>query len=137
MARCCSPIPGDNVFGFITINDGIKIHRNNCPNSENLQSKMAYRCIKARWATQGLTERIAAIRLVGIDDVGIVNKITEVISNELNVNMKSIFFEANDGLFEGKIKVLVYDTEHLDTLMRKFELVEGVKRVERWVTADE
>jgi GTP pyrophosphokinase len=69
--------------------------------------------------------------------VGIVNKITEVISNELNVNMKSIFFEANDGLFEGKIKVLVYDTEHLDTLMRKFELVEGVKRVERWVTADE
>lgn len=137
MARCCSPIPGDNVFGFITINDGIKIHRNNCPNSENLQSKMAYRCIKARWATQGLTERIAAIRLVGIDDIGIVNKITEVISNELNVNMKSIFFEANDGLFEGKIKVLVYDTEHLDTLMRKFELVEGVKRVERWVTADE
>jgi GTP pyrophosphokinase len=137
MARCCSPIPGDNVFGLITINDGIKIHRNNCPNSENLQSKMAYRCIKARWATQGLTERIAAIRLVGIDDVGIVNKITEVISNELNVNMKSIFFEANDGLFEGKIKVLVYDTEHLDTLMRKFELVEGVKRVERWVTADE
>lgn len=137
MARCCNPIPGDNVFGFITINDGIKIHRNNCPNSENLQSKMAYRCIKARWATQGLTERIAAIRLVGIDDIGIVNKITEVISNELNVNMKSIFFEANDGLFEGKIKVLVYDTEHLDTLMRKFELVEGVKRVERWVTADE
>lgn len=106
MARCCSPIPGDNVFGFITINDGIKIHRNNCPNSENLQSKMAYRCIKARWATQGLTERIAAIRLVGIDDVGIVNKITEVISNELNVNMKSIFFEANDGLFEGKSKYL-------------------------------
>jgi guanosine-3',5'-bis(diphosphate) 3'-pyrophosphohydrolase len=137
MARCCSPIPGDFVFGFITINDGIKIHRINCPNSENLQSKMAYRCIKARWATQGLTERIAAIRLIGIDDVGIVNKITEVISNELNVNMKSIFFEANDGVFEGKIKVLVYDTEHLDTLMRKFELVEGVKRVERWVTADE
>lgn len=137
MARCCSPIPGDNIFGFITINDGINIHRINCPNAENLQSKMAYRCVKARWATQGLTERIAAIRLVGIDDVGIVNKITEVISKELNVNMKSIFFEANDGLFEGKIKVLVYDTEHLDTLMRKFELVEGVKRVERWVTADE
>lgn len=137
MARCCSPIPGDNIFGFITINDGINIHRINCPNAENLQSKMAYRCVKARWATQGLSERIAAIRLVGIDDVGIVNKITEVISKELNVNMKSIFFEANDGLFEGKIKVLVYDTEHLDTLMRKFELVEGVKRVERWVTTDE
>ncbi len=137
MARCCNPIPGDNVFGFITISEGIKIHRVNCPNAEHLQSKMAYRCIKARWRSQELIERIAAIRLVGIDDVGIVNKITEVISNELNVNMKSISFEANDGLFEGKIKVMVYDTEHLDTLMRKFEQVEGVKRVERWDTDEE
>lgn len=137
MARCCNPIPGDPVFGFITISEGIKIHRNNCPNAEHLQSKMAYRCVKARWQNQELVERIAAIRLIGIDDVGIVNKITEVISNELNVNMKSISFEAHDGLFEGKIRVLVYDTEHLDTLMRKFELVEGVKRVERWDTAEE
>lgn len=137
MARCCNPIPGDQVFGFITISEGIKVHRNNCPNAEHLQSKMAYRCVKARWQSQDLIERIAAIRLVGIDDVGIVNKITEVISNELNVNMKSISFEAHDGLFEGKIRVLVYDTEHLDTLMRKFELVEGVKRVERWDSVEE
>ena len=137
MARCCNPIPGDPVFGFITISEGIKIHRNNCPNAEHLQSKMAYRCVKARWQNQELVERIAAIRLIGIDDVGIVNKITEVISNELNVNMKSISFEAHDGLFEGKIRVLVYDTEHLDTLMRKFELVEGVKRVERWDTVED
>ncbi len=137
MARCCNPIPGDPVFGFITISEGIKIHRNNCPNAEHLQSKMAYRCVKARWQNQELVERIAAIRLIGIDDVGIVNKITEVISNELNVNMKSISFEAHDGLFEGKIRVLVYDTEHLDTLMRKFELVEGVKRVERWDTMED
>jgi len=137
MARCCNPIPGDQVFGFITISEGIKVHRNNCPNAEHLQSKMAYRCVKARWQSQDLVERIAAIRLVGIDDVGIVNKITEVISNELNVNMKSISFEAHDGLFEGKIRVLVYDTEHLDTLMRKFELVEGVKRVERWDSVEE
>lgn len=137
MARCCNPIPGDPVFGFITISEGIKIHRNNCPNAEHLQSKMAYRCVKARWQSQELVERIAAIRLIGIDDVGIVNKITEVISNELNVNMKSISFEAHDGLFEGKIRVLVYDTEHLDTLMRKFELVEGVKRVERWDTVED
>lgn len=137
MARCCNPIPGDPVFGFITISEGIKIHRNNCPNAEHLQSKMAYRCVKARWQNQELVERVAAIRLIGIDDVGIVNKITEVISNELNVNMKSISFEANDGLFEGKIRLLVYDTEHLDILMRKFELVEGVKRVERWDSAEE
>ena len=98
---------------------------------------MAYRCVKARWQNQELVERVAAIRLIGIDDVGIVNKITEVISNELNVNMKSISFEANDGLFEGKIRLLVFDTEHLDILMRKFELVEGVKRVERWDTVEE
>jgi GTP pyrophosphokinase len=134
MARCCNPIPGDNVFGFITISEGIKIHRNNCPNAEHLQSKMAYRCVKAR---QDLIERVAAIRLVGIDDVGIVNKITEVISKEHNVNMKSISFETNDGLFEGRIKLLVYDTEHLEQLMRKFELVDGVKRVERWDTGEE
>lgn len=137
MARCCNPIPGDPVFGFITISEGIKIHRINCPNAEHLQSKMAYRCIKARWRSQDLVARVAAIRLIGIDDVGIVNKITEVISNELNVNMKSISFEANDGLFEGRIHVLVYDTEHLDTLMRKFEQVEGVKRVERYDTKED
>lgn len=137
MARCCNPIPGDKVFGFITISEGIKIHRNNCPNAEHLQSKMAYRCVKARWRSEDLVERVAAIRLVGIDDVGIVNKITEVISKEHNVNMKSISFETNDGLFEGKIRLLVYDTDHLDQLMRKFELVDGVKRVERWVTAEE
>jgi GTP diphosphokinase / guanosine-3',5'-bis(diphosphate) 3'-diphosphatase len=137
MARCCNPIPGDQVFGFITISEGIKIHRNNCPNAEHLQSKMAYRCVKARWRSQDLIERVAAIRLIGIDDVGIVNKITEVISKEHNVNMKSISFETNDGLFEGKIKLLVYDTEHLEQLMRKFELVDGVKRVERWDTGEE
>lgn len=137
MARCCNPIPGDKVFGFITISEGIKIHRNNCPNAEHLQSKMAYRCVKARWRSEDLVERVAAIRLIGIDDVGIVNKITEVISKEHNVNMKSISFETNDGLFEGKIRLLVYDTEHLEQLMRKFELVDGVKRVERWDTEEE
>jgi GTP pyrophosphokinase len=137
MARCCNPIPGDKVFGFITISEGIKVHRNNCPNAEHLQSKMAYRCVKARWRSQDLIERVAAIRLIGIDDVGIVNKITEVISKEHNVNMKSISFETVDGLFEGKIKLLVYDTEHLEQLMRKFELVDGVKRVERWDTGEE
>ncbi len=137
IARCCNPIPGDSIFGFITISEGIKIHRSNCPNAEHLQSKMAYRCIRARWRSQDLVARVAAIRLIGIDNVGIVNQITDIISKELNVNMKSISFEANDGIFEGKIHVLVYDTEHLDELMQKFESVEGVKRVERWNNEDE
>lgn len=137
LAKCCNPIPGDLVFGFITINEGIKIHRNNCPNAEHLMSKMAYRCVKARWKSQDLVSHLASLRLIGIDNVGIVNKITEIISNQHNVNMKAISFEANDGLFEGKIQVLVYDREHLEQLTQKFELIEGVKRVERWDTEDE
>ena len=137
MARCCNPIPGDEVFGFITINEGIKIHRNNCPNAEHLMSKMNYRCIKARWQSKKLEERIAAIRINGIDNIGLVNRLTEIISKQHNVNMKSISFETEDGIFEGRIKVLVYDTEHLEQLMSKFEQVEGVQRVTRWDTEEE
>jgi GTP pyrophosphokinase len=137
MARCCNPIPGDEIFGFITINEGIKIHRTNCPNAENLLSKMDYRCIKARWQSQHLVERIAAIQINGIDNIGLVNRLTEIISKQHNVNMKSISFETEDGIFEGKIKVMVYDTEHLEQLMSKFEQVEGVQRVVRWDTEEE
>ncbi len=131
MASCCNPIPGDDVFGFITVNDGIKVHRYSCPNSEHLMSKMAYRCIKARWESSKLKESLASITVYGIDRIGLVNRITEIISNQHNVNMKSISFETNDGIFEGSIKVLVYDTEHLKSLMGKFEQVEGVQRVVR------
>jgi guanosine-3',5'-bis(diphosphate) 3'-pyrophosphohydrolase len=131
MANCCNPIPGDDVFGFITISEGIKVHRYSCPNAEHLMSKMAYRCIKARWKGAELKENIASIMVQGIDLLGIVNRITEIISNQHNVNMKSISFETQDGIFEGNMKVMVYDTEHLNQLMRKFEQVEGVQRVVR------
>lgn len=131
MATCCNPIPGDDVFGFITVNDGIKVHRYSCSNAEHLMSKMAYRCIKARWESSKLKESLASITVYGIDRIGLVNRITEIISNQHNVNMKSISFETNDGIFEGSVKVLVYDTEHLKSLMRKFEQVEGVQRVVR------
>ena len=136
MAKCCNPIPGDRVYGFITVSSGIKVHRFNCPNSVNMMSKMAYRCIKARWKSDKLVERIAAIKIIGIDQFGLVNKITEIISNQINVNMKSISFDTDDGIFEGKIKVMVLDTEHLEQLTRKFEEVEGVKRVVRWDEED-
>jgi GTP pyrophosphokinase len=95
-------------------------------------SKMAYRCIKARWQSQELVERVAAIKITGIDNLGLVNRLTEIISNQHNVNMKSISFETEDGIFEGKIRVLVFDTEHLEQLMAKFEQVDGVQRVMRW-----
>ena len=133
MAQCCSPIPGDKVFGFITINDGIKIHRYSCPNAEHLLSKMAYRCIKATWKNTDLKENLASITVHGIDTMGIVNKITNIITNEHDVNMKSIAFETNDGIFVGTMTVLVFDTEHLDQLMSKFEQVEGVQRVVRHI----
>lgn len=136
MAKCCNPIPGDKVFGFITVSAGVKVHRFNCPNSVNMMSKMAYRCIKARWKSDKLIERVAAIKIIGIDQFGLVNKITEIISNQINVDMKSISFDTDDGIFEGRIKVMVLDTEHLEQLTRKFEEVEGVKRVLRWDDED-
>ena len=131
LANCCSPIPGDNVFGFITATEGIKIHRTNCPNATRLMSNYAYRIIKATWKSKQLTERLAALKITGIDDIGIVNTITNIISSEHNVNMKSISFESFDGVFEGKITLFVYDTEHLDKLLLKFEQIDGVKSVER------
>jgi len=131
MASCCDPLPGDKVFGFVTISEGIKIHRYSCPNAEHLMSKMAYRCIKATWKNSDLKENVAKITVHGIDRMGIVNRLTEIISNQHNVNMKSISFETDDGIFEGNLTVMVYDTEHLEQLMRKFEQVEGVQRVLR------
>jgi GTP pyrophosphokinase len=98
---------------------------------------MDYRCIKARWKSQELIERLAAIKINGIDSIGLVNRLTEIISNQHNVNMKSISFETEDGIFEGRIKVMVYDTEHLEQLMRKFEQVDGVQRVVRWDLQEE
>jgi len=131
LAPCCSPIPGDDVFGFITNSDGIKIHRTNCPNATQMMSNYAYRVIKATWQSQKLKEQLTGLIIKGIDDMGIVNKITTIISDEHNVNMKSISFETHDGIFEGKIMLYVYDTEHLDKLKTKFEQIEGVQSVDR------
>ncbi len=133
LAPCCSPIPGDSVFGFITINDGIKIHRYSCPNAEHLLSKMAYRCLKATWKNTDLKENLASITVHGIDRIGIVNTITNIVTHEHDINMRSISFETNDGIFVGHMTVLVYDTEHLEILMQKFEQVEGVQRVVRHI----
>ncbi len=131
LANCCNPIPGDSVFGFITVSEGIKIHRTNCPNATQLMSNYAYRILKANWKSNELKERLCGLNITGIDDVGIVNTITNIISLQHDVNMKSISFESNDGIFEGKIMLYVYDTEHLDELILKFEQIDGVKSVER------
>ena len=131
LSPCCNPIPGDDVFGFITINDGIKIHRVNCPNAVQLLSNYAYRVVKAKWTNQELLSFLAGIKVTGMDEVGIVNNITKIISSEYNVNMRSISFDTNDGVFEGTIMVFVHDTNHLTELMNKLKKVHGVINVTR------
>lgn len=131
LAPCCNPIPGDEVFGFVTISDGIKIHKTNCPNAVSLLSNYAYRVIKARWTKTEDLAFLVGLRVTGFDDVGIVNKITRTISNQMKVNMRSLSFDGNDGIFEGKIMLYVQDTRHLNELMDKLKQVAGVIQVER------
>lgn len=131
LSQCCNPIPGDNVFGFITVSDGIKIHRENCPNAIQLMSKYAYRIVKAKWNNQESIAFLAGIKISGIDQVGLVNDVTVVISSEYNVNMRSISFDTDDGIFEGTIMVYVHDTNHLTELMRKLRNISGVNTVSR------
>jgi len=131
LSACCNPIPGDEVFGFVTINDGIKIHKTDCPNAMQLMSNYAYRIVKAQWTNRESIAFLAGIKVNGFDEVGIVNRITKIISNQLKVNMRSISFETSDSLFEGKIMVYVQDTHHLDDLMYKLRQVSGVISVSR------
>jgi len=131
LSDCCNPIAGDDVFGFISVGEGIKIHRVNCPNAVQLMSNFAYRIVKARWKGKDTVEFLAGIRFSGIDDVGLVNKITTIISHEHNVNMRAISFESNDGIFSGKVMAYVHDTDHLNALMDKLKRVRGVRSVER------
>ncbi|PBQ32136.1 RelA/SpoT family protein [Sphingobacteriaceae bacterium] len=131
LAPCCNPIPGDDVFGFITVGEGIKIHRVNCPNAIKLLSNYAYRVVKAKWVNDQLISFLAGLKITGTDELGIVNNITKVISNENNVNMRSINFDTDDGLFEGTIMIYVHDTKHLNHLISNLKKVKGVNNVER------
>ena len=131
LAACCNPIPGDDVFGFITVSGGIKIHRQNCPNATNLLSRYAYRVMKTEWASKAAEKFEVGVGFTGIDDIGLVNAVTSVISADMRVDMRAISFESKDGVFEGAARVIVSDTEHLKSLMRALEGVPGVHTVER------
>jgi GTP pyrophosphokinase len=131
LSPCCNPIPGDDVFGFVTVGEGIKIHRTNCPNAIQMMSKHGYRIVKAKWTGQKEIAFLAGIRITGADEVGVVNNITRVISNELKVNMRSISIDSNDGLFEGTIMLFVHDTDHLKKLMGKLGQINGILSVTR------
>ncbi|MEO8884583.1 MAG: bifunctional (p)ppGpp synthetase/guanosine-3',5'-bis(diphosphate) 3'-pyrophosphohydrolase [Mucilaginibacter sp.] len=132
LANCCNPIPGDDVFGFVTVSDGIKIHRTNCPNAAKLMANYGYRIVKARWTNQQELAFLTGIRITGIDDVGLINQLTTVISNDFKVNMRSITVDSDNGIFEGSIMVYVNDTEHLDNLIKKLKMVKGVTAVTRF-----
>ncbi|MBO6516212.1 MAG: bifunctional (p)ppGpp synthetase/guanosine-3',5'-bis(diphosphate) 3'-pyrophosphohydrolase [Bacteroidia bacterium] len=132
-AKCCAPIPGDDVIGFITVGEGIKIHRTNCKNAERLMSNYGYRIIKARWAGYPLIDHSfsAALQITGIDSVGLVSKVTDIISKELEVNMEAVSFKATDGTFTGNVVIEIDSTESLDELVRKIKSIDKHLKVVR------
>lgn len=132
LAQCCNPIPGDDVFGFVTVNEGIKIHRTTCPNAVELMSNYGYRIIKVKWTSQKELAFLAGIRITGTDRIGLVQDLTRIISNDLRVNMRSISIDTDDTIFEGKIMLFVNSTEHLEQLILKLSKVDGVVRVDRF-----
>lgn len=130
-ASCCNPIPGDPVFGFLTINDGIKVHKKNCPNAVSMQSNYAYRIMPAKWIDSSQQEYSALIELSGIDNMGLVNDITKLISENMHVNMKSISFESDSGIFSGKINVIVKNNNMLNKLIDNLKKINGIDKVKR------
>ncbi|WP_348712391.1 bifunctional (p)ppGpp synthetase/guanosine-3',5'-bis(diphosphate) 3'-pyrophosphohydrolase [Tenacibaculum sp. 190524A05c] len=131
LSVCCKPIPGDAVFGFVTINDGIKVHKNNCPNAISLQSNFAYRIIKAKWIDSTKQEFSAILMVSGVDNKGIVNNITRIISSNMDVFINSINISGNAGVFEGKISLTVKNRNQLTKMMNSIKKVEGVQKVTR------
>jgi GTP diphosphokinase / guanosine-3',5'-bis(diphosphate) 3'-diphosphatase len=132
LAKCCTPIPGDDVFGFVTVNEGIKIHRTNCPNSPELLSHHGNRVVKAKWTSQHEVAFLTGLKIRGTDRVGLINDVSKIISEELKVNMSSMSIHTDSGIFEGEIMLYVNDTRHLEQLMEKLRNVEGVVKTSRF-----
>ncbi|MBB5639201.1 GTP pyrophosphokinase [Pedobacter cryoconitis] len=132
LAACCNPIPGDDVFGFVTVSEGIKIHRTNCPNAAQLMANYGYRVVKAKWNKQQELTFLTGLHIIGIDDVGLINNITKVISGDFKVNMRSITVDTDNGIFDGSIMIFVNDKEHLDNLIKNLLEVKGVTGVTRF-----
>lgn len=131
LAKCCQPIYGDDVFGFVTINGGIKIHRCDCPNAQELGKRFGYRIVKARWAGKRGSHYPITLKVIGNDDIGIVNNITSIISKEEKISLRSISIDSHDGLFSGTLTVMLDDTGKLQQLMKKLKTIKGVKQVGR------
>ena len=131
LAHCCNPIYGDDVFGFVTVSGGIKIHRVDCPNAPELRKRFGYRIVKARWSGKGSSQYSITLRVIGIDDLGILNNLTSIISKDEKLVLRSVNIDSHDGLFRGNLVVMLNDTTKLDSLIKKLRTVKGVKQVER------
>lgn len=136
LANCCKPIPGDDVFGFVTTGKGLTIHRTNCPNAAKLLANYGHRVVKTKWAKNKEISFLTGVKIVGIDDVGVVNKITNLISGELKINISALTIEAKEGLFEGNIRLYVHDKEELDKLVQSLLDLRGIESVERYDMED-
>jgi len=131
LAQCCNPIPGDKVFGFVTVSEGIKVHKQNCPNAVSMQSQFAYRVMPATWIDSSQQEFKVLLKITGIDNVGLINEVTRVISNNMHVNIHNINIAGNQGVFEGRITVSIKNNSQLKKLIDRLKKIEGVDKVER------
>ncbi|MBO9566029.1 MAG: bifunctional (p)ppGpp synthetase/guanosine-3',5'-bis(diphosphate) 3'-pyrophosphohydrolase, partial [Niastella sp.] len=134
LANCCKPIPGDDVFGFVTTGKGLTIHRTNCPNATKLLSNYGHRVVKTKWARNKEISFLTGLKIVGIDDVGVIHKITNLISGEMKININAMTIEARDGLFYGNVKVYVHDKDELDELVERLKRLPGIETVDRYDT---
>jgi len=132
LANCCKPIPGDDVFGFVTTGEGLKIHRTNCPNATRLMANYGHRVVKTKWAKNKEISFLTGLKIIGLDDVGVIHKITNLISGELKVNISAMTIEAKDGIFEGNVKVFVHDKDELENLVEALLVLPGIERVDRY-----
>jgi GTP pyrophosphokinase len=137
LANCCKPIPGDDVFGFITATEGLKIHRTNCPNAARMLSHYGHRVVKTKWAKNKEISFLTGVRVLGLDDVGVINKITNLISGEMKININALTIEAKEGIFMGNIRLYVHDKEELDELVKRLKALAGIQSVERFDAAAE
>ncbi len=134
LANCCKPIPGDDVFGFVTTGKGLTIHRTNCPNAAKLMANYGHRVVKTKWAKNKEISFLTGLKIVGLDDVGVIHKITNLLSGELKININAMTIEAKEGLFHGNIKIYVHDKEELDALVQRLKKLPGIETVDRYDT---
>src|SRR5690606_6143815 len=133
LSSCCNPIPGDNVFGFVTISEGIKVHKIDCPNAISLRSNYAYRILPAKWIDSSDQDFLATLTIKGIDGLGLTNELTRVISNQMSVNIQSISLSSNAGIFNGQITVIVPNNYVLNKLIHNIQTIDGVEKITRVV----